>query len=247
MAAEPSMEEILSSIREAINDQVPLAPAPTVDRASPEPESSAGAVSSSPPLGWNLDSANHGSHDPLFELTRKLNETRQAIQKQMQQASTSTISTQGQPETRPTEPPPPASAPLRATQPVSPEPRVMSSKESIQRSRDEYAKVLSNLSKRSIARPQPASPRVSTTQPLPPPQSSDFTRPPAATAKRPPDTTFLSGATASSAPSDDKAMLTALMRQIVEPAVIAWLDENLSGIVTKIVHDEVQRMALKLK
>ncbi len=240
------MEEILSSIREAINDEVPLAPTPTVNRASPEPESSAEAASSSPTPGWNLNSTNHNSHDPLFELTRKLNETRQAIQKQMQQASTSTISTQGQPETRPTEPAP-APAPVSAIQPVSPEPRAMSSEESIRRSRDEYAKVMSNLSNCSVARTQPAPHRASTPQLLQPPQSSEFTEPPAAIANSPTDATSLPGATASSAPSDDKAMLTALIRQIVEPAVMAWLDENLSGIVTEIVQDEVQRMVLKLR
>ena len=42
-------------------------------------------------------------------------------------------------------------------------------------------------------------------------------------------------------------MLDAVLRQVVEPAVKAWLDENLSRIVQDVVREEVRRVASQLK
>ncbi|MCP5080869.1 MAG: DUF2497 domain-containing protein [Alphaproteobacteria bacterium] len=81
-AAEPSMEEILSSIRQAINEDIPGA----VPENAGDPfasGSSAEAAFSAPPPGQAFDAAVHESHDPFAELTRKLNETRESVQKQM--------------------------------------------------------------------------------------------------------------------------------------------------------------------
>ena len=81
-AAEPSMEEILSSIRQAINEDIPS----TVPEPAGDPfasGSSAEAAFSAPPPGQAFDATVHASHDPFAELTRKLNETRESVQKQM--------------------------------------------------------------------------------------------------------------------------------------------------------------------
>ncbi|MEM8688148.1 MAG: DUF2497 domain-containing protein [Pseudomonadota bacterium] len=81
-AAEPSMEEILSSIRQAINEDIPNAvPEPAGDPFASG--SSAEAAFSAPPPGQAFDATVHASHDPFAELTRKLNETRESVQKQM--------------------------------------------------------------------------------------------------------------------------------------------------------------------
>ncbi len=101
-AAEPSMEEILSSIRQAINEDIPSAvPEPSGDPFASG--SSAEAAFSAPPPGQAFDATVHASHDPFAELTRKLNETRESVQKQMHGVS-STL----RPEPAKADPPEPA-------------------------------------------------------------------------------------------------------------------------------------------
>lgn len=115
------MEEILSSIRQAINEDIPGAvPEPTGDPFASG--SSAEAAFAAPPPGQEFDAAVHNSHDPFAELTRKLNETRESVQKQMHGVSSTLRSEQpeeqqaAEPETaaepEPQEPPaPPVLAP----------------------------------------------------------------------------------------------------------------------------------------
>lgn len=76
------MEEILSSIRQAINEDIPG----TVPETTGDPfasGSSAEAAFATPPPGQAFDATVHETHDPFAELTRKLNETRESVQKQM--------------------------------------------------------------------------------------------------------------------------------------------------------------------
>ncbi|NNF80787.1 MAG: DUF2497 domain-containing protein [Rhizobiales bacterium] len=131
-AAEPSMEEILSSIRRAINEDIPGA----VPENGGDPfasGSSAEAAFSAPPPGQAFDAAVHESHDPFAELTRKLNETRESVQKQMHGVSSNLRSEQPASEEAPqaeaqTAPPPAfqaeAPAPAASPEPVpAPEPQ----------------------------------------------------------------------------------------------------------------------------
>ncbi len=116
-AAEPSMEEILSSIRQAINEDIPGA----VPETSGDPfasGSSAEAAFSSPPPGQAFDATVHESHDPFAELTRKLNETRESVQKQMHGVSSNLRSEQ--PEAGTAQPAPEAPAPQVAPAPPAP-------------------------------------------------------------------------------------------------------------------------------
>ena len=118
-AAEPSMEEILSSIRQAINEDIPGA----VPESSGDPfasGSSAEAAFSAPPPGQAFDATVHASHDPFAELTRKLNETRESVQKQMHGVSSTIRSEQQKEEAK--ESAPAAAPPEPAAQEIQPPP-----------------------------------------------------------------------------------------------------------------------------
>ncbi len=117
-AAEPSMEEILSSIRQAINEDIPGAvPENTGDPFASG--SSAEAAFSSPPPGQAFDAAVHESHDPFAELTRKLNETRESVQKQMHGVS-STLKTEASSEAAEAPVQAPEQPPVVAEKPATP-------------------------------------------------------------------------------------------------------------------------------
>ena len=121
-AAEPSMEEILSSIRQAINEDIPGA----VPETSGDPfasGSSAEAAFAAPPPGQEFDATVHSSHDPFAELTRKLNETRESVQKQMHGVSSNLRSEQPEEEqaVQPAAPAEPAAQEIPTPPPPAPE------------------------------------------------------------------------------------------------------------------------------
>ena len=230
--AEPSMEEILSSIRDAINDEAPAGSAlPSINGDPFGAGSSAEAAFSSPPPGQNFDSSTHRSHDPFSELTRKLNETRESVHQQMQQAST---------PTKPSEAP--ARAPAAQAEPTVASTFGSKPEEQVPDQRAEFSAIVSNLARRepaaSIPPPAPA--------PAPPPVQP-AARAPVQPQVPQPDPVIASNAPDSSTSPSDAAMLDAMLRRVVEPAVKAWLDENLSRIVTDVVREEVRRVASQLK
>lgn len=108
------MEEILSSIRQAINEDIPG----TVPETSGDPFASgsiAEAAFSSPPPGHAFDATVHETHDPFAELTRKLNETRESVQKQMHGVSSNLKSEQPEASSVVPEAPSPQPAPPEAS------------------------------------------------------------------------------------------------------------------------------------
>ena len=238
--AEPSMEEILSSIRDAINDEAPAgSPIPPINDDPFSSGSTAETAFSTPPPGQKFDTATHRSHDPFSELTRKLNETRATVHHQMQQAST---------PTKPSEAP----AQIQPTKPVAAPASVFGAKteEPVHDERAEFTSIVSNLARRQpLPPPAPSAPSLDAREPArfgaaAPAQPTD----PAPSIQVPvQEQSFLSSAAASSAAPSDNAMLDALLRQVVEPAVKTWLNDNLSRIVTEVVREEVRRVASQLK
>ncbi len=236
--AEPSMEEILSSIRDAINDDAPTASSPSPLDGDPFASgSTAEAAFSAPSSGQNFDSTTYRSHDPFSELARKFNETRANVHQQMQQASTPTKPSETVPPTQPAE---------QAAVPVAPE--ASNSDQPAADQRTEFSTIVSNLARRQPVPPPASADAVHsgvavTPAPSIPASATQSAIPPVpAPAPTKVQATAPSVSSGSAAPSDS-AMLDAVLRQVVEPAVKAWLDENLSRIVTDVVREEMRRVA----
>ncbi len=316
---EPSMEDILSSIRDAINDDPPPAalpqdtPAPHESPAlqaaiSNQEEtdpfaagSSAEAAFSAPPPGQRFDPSSHKAHDPFAELTRKLNETRQSVHKQMQAASAPSVPPE--PEAAPEEAPPERSRPVlpaffqdvpdrqeppsattspapalaqkieqisglaeaanKLVEPEREQPAAID-EEPVRDHRGDFSKIVANLSRRPPSYDKPLN-SSSADRPVAPAAEPEQLQPFAASAEpdglREPEFGAVAPSPSLAAvqqPADSKvvasvdelsdaALLDAVVRRMVEPAVKVWLNDNLSRIVTEVVHEEVSRVASKLK
>lgn len=222
-APEPSMEEILSSIRDAINEDKTPASTPSLSGNPFSSTQTAAAAAPAQPAqaAPAAEPETSKSSDPFAELTRRLHETRESVQRQMQKATspsssplqpshTLPIQSQPAPEPAAPTPPPPAQA--------QPAPAGAADHQ------NEFSRIVENLSR--------AAPAVAEQPAAPPPAPTEK---PAQFGQRQP---------ADSA-TDEKLIVDAVLRRIIEPAVKSWLDENLTRLVTETVRDEMQKAAAK--
>ena len=113
-AAEPSMEEILASIRKAISEDHALS-----QEDGPDPfgaDSTAASAFSTPPAGKSFDTAENAKHDPFAQLNAKLDERRD--RKEAVQPSAPTTPPQQEPAAQ--SQPQPSRTIVQTAQPKSP-------------------------------------------------------------------------------------------------------------------------------
>ncbi len=221
-APEPTMEEILSSIRHAINDDKPAPSAPPLGSeplaATASPETNQAPAATAIPA--DPDAARE--HDPFAALTRRLHETRVDVHRQMQEASTASLPAS---DHAPSTPPAMASAAAQASpasgfSTAAPPPAA-----SGEDHKNEFSQIVANLSQRSTER-SPAE--------VPPPPPRTLQPPASAPA------TF-GQASNTALDLDDRTLMEAVLRKIIEPAIKSWLDENLTRLVTETVRDEIRK------
>ncbi|MEM7424962.1 MAG: DUF2497 domain-containing protein [Pseudomonadota bacterium] len=229
-APEPTMEEILSSIRDAINDDKPSSEASPLNG---DPFGSSPAAGPDPAVPQANAS---GSQDPFAELSRRLHETRESVHKQMQEASTPSGLTA--PQTQSSAAPPAApsleAAAAQATPASGLDTRIAEAA-SAEDHRNEFSQIVANLSRRA---PEPAESAVA---PPAPPAAAPAPGPAMARSAVSTPSPSLSGEL------DERTLMEAVLRKIIEPAVKSWLDENLTRLVTETVRDELRKSGTTLK
>ena len=158
-------------------------------------------------------------------MTRRLHETRENVHRQMQEATTQSV----------TAAPSPALAVEAAAAQVSPATNLGNSTATPPAKADdhknEFSQIVANLSQRSAERTQAAVP--------PPPVQ---TAPAVSTVSN-----TYGRAPASTGEIDERILMEAILRKLIEPAVQSWLDENLTHLVTETVREEIRKAGGALK